>query len=146
MFILLIHQAHICTCLNFVESTFCSSIVEKMCPLKAFRRNYHDDFKDGIYPGRFYNTNSHDRPECKCHTVCWIFGKIRKLKIDNIYWNRLCQSFKSHNGLLSELRKSCFKQKRYIHARNCNKINAIKMKNLSRINTNFQSRGSKVPL
>ena len=49
MFILLIHQAHICTCLNFVESTFCSSIVEKMCPLKAFRRNYHDDFKDGIY-------------------------------------------------------------------------------------------------
>ena len=134
MFILLIYHGRICTCLNFVESTFCSGIVEKLCPLKTFRRNYYFNFKGNIYSSRFYNTNSYDRTEWKCHTVCWIFGKTRKLKTDNIYWNKLCQGFKTLNVFLSELRKSCFKQKCYIHARNCSKTNAI------------QSRGSKVPL
>ena len=145
MFILLIYHGYICTCLNFVESTFCSGIVEKLCPLKIIRRNYHDDLKNGIYPSRFYNINSYDRTEWKCHTAWWIFGKIIKWKINNIYW-KLCQSFKSVNSIRMELWKSCFKQKCCIRSRNCNKTNAIQMKNLSRINTNFQSCGSKVPL
>ena len=40
-----------------MESAFCSSdIAEKICPLKTFRRNYHDDIKNDIYSSRFYNT------------------------------------------------------------------------------------------
>ena len=69
------------------QNTFCSDSVEKICPLwkeLSFRRNCHNNFKDDVYPSAFYNTNSHDSADWKCHAACWIFGEIRKLKSGNI--------------------------------------------------------------
>ena len=109
-----------------MESVFCSDIVEKICPLKKFRRNYHDDFKDGIYCSRFYIANSHDRAEWKCHTARWISGKIRKLKLDNIYWNTLFQSFESLNWASTWIKEELHEIK--MGERNCDNTNAIQVK------------------
>ena len=129
-----------------MESAFWNDIVEKICPLKTFRTNYHGDFKNDIYSSRFYNTNSHDRAEWKCHTACWIFGKIRKLKIDNIYWNKLFQSFESLNWTSTGIKEELHQIKTLHSGKKLWQYQCDSSENLLGINTNFQSRGSKVPL
>ena len=86
-----------------VETSFYSGSVEKIFPLKTFRRNCHSDFEDDIYLSTFYNPNGHESADWKCRAACCISGEIGKLKNETIYWNELWKSTESLKGLPSEL-------------------------------------------
>ena len=75
---------------------------------------------------------------------CWIFGKVRKLKIDNIYWNKLFQSFESLNCASIGTKEGLHQIKTLHSGKKLWQHQCDSSENLLRINTNFQSRGSKI--
>ena len=66
-----------------IGTSFYSGIVEKICPLKTFWGNCHNDFEDDIHLSTFYNSNGHDSADWKCHANCCLvkLGNLEATKI-----------------------------------------------------------------